>query len=147
MKPVYISGVRRNVTDSLETCFRRFRHPALERRLWCDTLCIDQYDNKEKGAQIQDIFACAGAVRVWLGARVPLMWEVMDIIWRASQGVDLSFMEIDREPLSPYNRDKMAVFCSDTWWERLWVVQEFALARRVYFHHGQQCVHYDSMSS
>jgi hypothetical protein len=149
MRPVYVNGVRRNITESLETCFRRFRHPAFERRLWCDTLCINQYDNKGKGRQIQimqDIFACAGAVRIWLGARVPLMWEVMNIIGKASQGVDLSFMKIDGEPLSPYNQDKIAVFCSDLWWERLWVVQEFALARRVYFHHDRESISFEQLS-
>lgn len=61
-----IMQVRRNLVDFLRVLRRIFRPVTL----WADAICIDQYNLKERGHQVQlmsQIFANARDVKSWLG--------------------------------------------------------------------------------
>jgi len=149
VRPVYLDNVRRTVTATLETCIRHLRHPDRERRLWCDAICINQYDMAEKIGQVrimQYIFADAVSVCVWLDSGSQKMKNVMQIIRQVgSADVELSKVKIHGKPFTAENCHDLAIFISDPWWSRLWVMQEVALAKQVSFHHGQNSVAYEEL--
>lgn len=59
-----------NITRSISMALRQFRLPNAVRRLWIDTVCIDQGRSREKERQVAlmgDIYKSAQATLVWLG--------------------------------------------------------------------------------
>lgn len=58
-------------TPSLESALRNLRHRDSERTMWIDAICINQNDVAERTAQVkqmQDIYAHASHLVVWVGA-------------------------------------------------------------------------------
>jgi len=58
------------VTLNLSTALHAIWASSPHLHLWADALCINQYDNEEKCAQVarmQEIYSRATCVRVWLG--------------------------------------------------------------------------------
>ena len=59
-----------NVPRNLGRALRRLRYRDRQRRLWMDSVCIDQQNIEEKNCQVAhmgQIFATATRVVVWLG--------------------------------------------------------------------------------
>jgi hypothetical protein len=57
-------------TGNLEALLLRFRHASKCRYLWIDSICINQDDLQERGAQVQmmaDIYYLSQQVLIWLG--------------------------------------------------------------------------------
>ncbi|KAN0121865.1 Heterokaryon incompatibility protein (HET) domain containing protein [Hyaloscypha variabilis] len=58
------------VTTNLALLLRNLRHSVISRLLWIDAICINQYDNDEKGHQVQlmaTIYKLGARSTVWLG--------------------------------------------------------------------------------
>ena len=131
------------------------------RNFWVDAICINQRDNSERSAQVQimgDIFGLAEGVVVWLGegssdtikSSVQYMLRVRkmveDVRREAALQVSPAWVywkyNIDAEArckaagwtLEGFSDSmwKSKLF-QKRWWMRTWVVQEFALARKVCF--------------
>ncbi|KAF2673990.1 hypothetical protein BT63DRAFT_476429 [Microthyrium microscopicum] len=69
-KPITVDGSEYHVTRNLEAALRHLRLTDETRKLWCDSVCINQMDNIEKSIQVQKmghIFSGASMVLVWLG--------------------------------------------------------------------------------
>jgi len=88
--------------------------------LWIDAICINQDDPAEKQYQVGPmgfIYHRAERVLVWLGLPMP------DLI-----------IEDDNKRLVPNGKD-LEMFCAWSWnhtyWSRVWIVQEIALARKL----------------
>lgn len=110
------------ISTNLATALRYIRHPELARDLWIDAVCINQEDVNERGHQVKmmgKIYTLALGVLVWLGE---------DPNDEAQNILDL---------LGPNIKPSLAMVTalkrvlSFEWFSRLWVVQEFLLARRV----------------
>ena len=136
---------RLSVTSSLYSALRRLR--LLQRRvLWIDALCIDQSgDNaalKEKGQQVQMMYRIfPGAVEVIAdlgemndGDEAAL--DLIETLWDRSQEATSEDSALLRR-LDGAVRAHGAAFVRffelilRRWFTRLWVVQEFALAKTV----------------
>lgn len=131
--------------------------PYLARRpsslpLWIDALCINQSDESEKLNQIRqmsDIYRRASCVWVWLGVGeepgsreavesiIPRMGEINEALEalpfdHTALPSDLGLPEVDSPVWDAFDK-----ILNSPWFERLWVVQEAALARDLKFMFGR----------
>jgi hypothetical protein len=103
--------------------------------MWIDAICINQADQSERSHQVgfmKDIFESAEAVRVWLG-------EATNDTFKAFQLLkDATGQDQNREFWSHFlqNCGVLTALLSRTYWERIWIVQDYAVARQITIHCG-----------
>lgn len=139
------------VTTNLALALRYLRREKRTRTLWVDALCINQDNEDEKSIQIQRmdwIYANASPIVVWLGGYHGLGEEdrytqggvmcehqnqiraAFNHIWYLS-GWRLIFgfyFGRDEKKRFQESRSGLCEIAKRGWWERLWVLQEVALA-------------------
>ncbi|KAK0627771.1 heterokaryon incompatibility protein-domain-containing protein, partial [Immersiella caudata] len=143
-QPIWIQSNRRlSVTWNLHVALLHLRNPFFDRILWVDAICINQDPaEREKGHQVQmmaDIYANANRVVVWLGEASADSDIAFDALKGAARG---KFMKLDEEEdLEDVQKkapgesleERRAVFAvlERPWFQRIWVVQEVGVARRI----------------
>lgn len=151
---IEINGRSLNVTKSLLKALQHLRQKNEDRILWIDAICIDQNDLKERGHQVQQmpaIYENARQVVIWLGVATPETdlvfsymrklerhsfhytckdWAPADDRWKFLwSSVTLSMKRVDGGNMSR----QRAVFnglLARPWFQRVWIPQEVAKARR-----------------
>jgi len=114
------------------------------RTLWIDSICINQYDEQEKGHQVHRMSVIyRGAYRVvaWLGTEKRPANQTIQLLSFLGRQVEILDDEYDCAPVEeppnplkveyPLSRERLREiddFLSNRWFERLWVVQEVRLA-------------------
>lgn len=155
---ITLDGVEKRVPGNLQSALRHLRDEQVAKIYWIDYLCINQSDISERAAQVSfmhDIFRNAQIVEVWLGPAADdsdfAMSKIRD--WgQVLNDIDIvdvrSFFEKERwlhkhsanlytvvsRIYQPYNARAWAAIgklSERPWWERVWVVQEMAVARAV----------------
>jgi hypothetical protein len=142
---VLCNGQRIPVTTNLADALRQIRSREKTKLLWADAISIDQNNNQEKGHQVKRmgrVFQAARQVLAWLGRDTSGIAE--DAFWvirETNQYFRLHSSPIDGWPEFPRLRPPYPI-CSDKsrwanvaalvelpWFERVWVIQEAALAK------------------
>ncbi|GKT93413.1 LOW QUALITY PROTEIN: ankyrin and HET domain protein [Colletotrichum tofieldiae] len=163
------AGAEIAITENLYHCLKRIRLEDRTRLVWADALCINQSDDKEKESQIMlmhDIYVSARRVLAYLGEEADGSKEAIELIeryWRHPEPLNAgarAFVEdLLSEPvpdaptggeaeLPPQGDEKwMAVsrFWNRSWFRRVWVVQEFILARDVLMICGDKTVSWSQL--
>ena len=136
--PIYLAAsgpdssnyVEFGVTANLESALRHLRLKNVSRRLWIDAICINQSDILERNHQVKNmkwIYEAASRVVVWLGK-----FNVY-----SSQGLKLLLDIMTKEHVFDIIHDLtftqhcISDILGRDYWQRIWVVQEFALANRI----------------
>ncbi|KAH6639409.1 heterokaryon incompatibility protein-domain-containing protein [Boeremia exigua] len=145
------------VTRNLYDALKGMRRVDRDRVMWVDALCINQHDSKEKGTQVRkmnSIYASAARVVVWLGADDAGDAEGAFglLCWLANlegEGAHLETRSQDRVPII-LEREvdlqdcnawaKVMMFFCQTWFTRLWVLQEIVLAQDAIFMWGDYSI-------
>ncbi|KAL2065534.1 hypothetical protein VTL71DRAFT_3204 [Oculimacula yallundae] len=131
--------IRKNLHSALKT----LRHPTKVRSFWVDALCIRRSDTGEKSRQVdmkKRIFSQAKNVCFWLGddpSHAVALAFIRDII-------DLG--GVDKLVENSNMVEKWLAFIrllKNNIFNRLWLVQEVALARNVTLHCGAPAIHYN----
>ena len=132
------------------------------RYLWADSVCINQADITERSSQVAmmgEIFRQARSVLVWLGPGDERTGHVFDLFrtlsFKAKEyGVDQASIDTAERPWQAfadgptqrgrldtvaidYDFNGMDELYSNPWFQRLWVVQEVALAREIHVYCGK----------
>lgn len=137
---------------NLGAALRQLRYETGPRVLWADSMCINQQDADERATQVRrmgDIFARAQRVVAWLGpedAESPLAIrtlkdlaanidftnherDLMSYTIRAKPGAADAFVSPSKDlPLSEAQWKAIKSLLQRSWFRRLWVRQELALA-------------------
>ncbi|KAJ3572994.1 hypothetical protein NPX13_g4857 [Xylaria arbuscula] len=144
---IICNGRKMMVQANLYDALLQFRRVA-PGRYWVDAVCINQKDEKEKAQQMQmmsDIYRTAESVTIWLGKCPQLISRgiarlemAQGDIWQMKKEDDRAgkkqMLGDDSEPHAFYGA---AYLLSRRWFGRLWVVQEFCLARRMVIQFGE----------
>ncbi|KAI3399514.1 hypothetical protein diail_6536 [Diaporthe ilicicola] len=137
--------LRPNLRDALY----HLRHESSPRRLWIDAVCINQYDTDEKMRQVMlmaEIYARCTSVVIWLGKPGPhsqLGLEILAFLPNSEQRIGS-----DSAPWDHLPSGEVAAALGDIlgrrYFERLWVVQEAALATHIKMHVGRMCIEWSN---
>ncbi|KAK7183183.1 heterokaryon incompatibility [Paraphaeosphaeria sporulosa] len=148
---IVLDGKILKITDNLYSALMAFSRPYGVRVLWADAICINQTDTTEKSQQVAlmaEIYSKANLVQVWLTlhseAAADAMKYLKDLSSRADTfGIseDVGHPRIVKGwPNVDIPRDEADKMISDaikhhvdfllyrSWFNRVWVVQEVALA-------------------
>ncbi|KAH7078786.1 heterokaryon incompatibility protein-domain-containing protein [Paraphoma chrysanthemicola] len=138
---LYCRGTAIPITANCEAALRQFRKRDAPRYLWIDAICIDQKNEEEKSHQVQvmsKIYSMASQVLAFIGPG--------DRQQRKSFHRVIKHLRGEPQPLifSQYGaRDSdLRTFLKMSYWGRVWVIQEIALARRVTVVLGDESVHW-----
>ncbi|KAK6591799.1 HET domain protein [Botrytis cinerea] len=115
------------VTANLHAALLQLRDRTFERIIWVDAICINQKDEEEKSHQIglmAKIFGLADRVIVYLGEAADDSDQALKII----RGVEDEFMDPSS---SKENEKRILELLKRPWFQRIWVLQEVGLARRI----------------
>jgi hypothetical protein len=138
------------VTYNLYAALNELRQPDQDRLLWIDAICINQYDNEEKGVQVQmmrEIYAGASQTIVWLGKgtkAISSTFEFVDEFCNTDIERRTSWWQSrDSRPLMKSIRRELNDMLEHEWWERAWVVQEVVVSKLVVVQRGSHQIEWD----
>jgi hypothetical protein len=129
MNAVVIKGSRLDIRANLLAFLQLYRDRLVsatdgnEAYLWADQLCIDQQNDFERNQQVSlmgRIFSRAGEVIAWLG---PGFAASLHELQSYEFGSDFSNEHLPKLP------PPLISLLKATYWQRLWVQQEIALAK------------------
>lgn len=150
---LFLDGQVLKITDNLFAALVAYTD-RVTRVLWVDAVCINQKDKDEKAQQVSimaDIYSKATAVQVWLAPHHDIFESAMEFMKRLSHraseyGIDEDVGQprvIRGWPSGNLTRDEAEQLIRDAlkahvgtlllraWFDRVWVVQESALATRI----------------
>lgn len=123
-----------NVRKTVTTMLRHLRYQQESRRLWIDSICIDQNNLPEKSVQVTrmgDVYINSSITLVWLGPTVQDSSEgrqFRSLLHRIVEGSPVP--SDDLKALRQYREDGQA-FMELPWFRRRWIIQEAVLSPRV----------------
>jgi hypothetical protein len=152
-KEVEIAGQRTPVTDNLHSALLRLRSRTKARTIWIDQLCIDQSDNLERSSQVammRDIYRRCSCCIIWLGELTGIssqgasdafdfIKEVAAVARTEYQGLPTLFTDTQEGYEA---RKAFAAFAmyGNSWWSRIWTVQEAIIPHHAMFIWGHLSV-------
>jgi hypothetical protein len=139
-----------SITQSLYEALQALRDQELSMWLWVDALCIAQGDVQEKNHQVRqmaEIYREAESVIVWTGndQRLDIFETLVDVGQLCEKAIESGNMPDSHRYFE--NEIKMRLrrcdptgirdFFDRPWFNRVWTVQEFVLAKKLYIHAGR----------
>lgn len=140
------------VGENLYRALKQIRSPDLDVYVWADAICINQKDNRERGHQVKqmgEIYKSANEVLIWLGQSTQDIEHLFGLVTfidhqavRTSEGGQLAWPSLCRRVMNErpveYQSDEsnkrliwaLVDLLAREWWERVWILQEVAQARR-----------------
>lgn len=157
---IKLNNERLAITDNLHVALQHLRIEDEDRILWVDAICIDQKNERERGHQVQrmgDIYSRAEQVVFWLGSATLETDLVMSTLKRlghlsrehTSTSWPLSNekwlrswvkSQPDWDDTHIQQRNGLIQLLRRPWFERVWVLQEVANAKRAVVCVGDQVV-------
>ncbi|KAF2248904.1 HET-domain-containing protein [Trematosphaeria pertusa] len=139
----FIDGLEVGILPNVEDALRNLRLPDCPRRLWIDSVCINQsyfLERNDQVARMDDIYRCAQQVLVWLGSPDEQSTVGMEAL---RFFVDPASVPTDAPWYFSSSRDAalgLRSILQRAWWKRFWTVQEAVLARQVLLMCGKHTV-------
>ncbi|KAM3068337.1 hypothetical protein ACMFMF_009153 [Clarireedia jacksonii] len=127
---ILLEGHSVSVTKNLYNALCGLRRTSEPRQLWADAICINQEDIPERNRQLPlmpFVYERAQIVLIWLGL---CEMESARDSERASSVDEKAQSLLDWLRLSS-NSELTKVICYNPYWDRLWIIQEIAKARRL----------------
>jgi hypothetical protein len=124
---ITVNGQGLSITTNLDIALRHLRHQELRLVIWCDAICINQADIKERNQQVlqmTEIYSSASQVIAWLGPAERDSDVAMDVLGSMMSNK----YDISREDFRQGLKALIDLF-RRPWWSRVWIVQEFTVAQ------------------
>lgn len=135
----------RLIQKNLKEALLQLRSEHAVVNLWCDALCINQANKKEKTAQVarmHELYIHAERVCVWLGTNDDQMGGTdgpRRTFYFLEKILDLNVLDqiVDRQE---DREDWMLIInlMKNDWFRRRWVIQELALAKNAWIRYADQ---------
>ncbi|KAI2629960.1 heterokaryon incompatibility protein-domain-containing protein [Hypoxylon sp. NC1633] len=137
LAPLRIGNRYYHVNASVKVALGQLQAEDLDVFVWVDQICINQQDDVEKSHQVQQmkqIYSEAETVVAWLGPATNDSDRLLRHLGR--MGTFLWAGESARVLASHQNEEALEsirhafhLFCERGYWKRLWIMQEYAVAR------------------
>jgi len=157
---VIINGRILLVTANLHSALLHLRHKDMDRIIWADGLCIDQQNLQERGHQVRhmkDIYTNAEQVMIWLGLATPETDAFMDSLLELKHRIPKIDGHLKNSPQywnflgewikhesfgseDSIPRTGLKYLLRMPWFERVWVLQEAAMARKATIYSGHKSI-------
>lgn len=149
---IKVNGTVLKVRKNLWHALQDLRDPTTPRLLWVDAVCINQDDVCERSKQVEImgyIYRKAKNVEIYLGPESPVTKDGVDLVRHLGNFIELRIdrysarntawhiemrNELDRTGAETHP-GLIGLFQSP-WFQRIWVAQEYALARSTRVHWG-----------
>lgn len=149
---ILCNGRKVGIPENLHAALWHLRHSDKPRIVWVDALCIDQQDLDERGHQVKlmkEIYSRASKVTVWIGKETEDLYESFKLLERlaAWESYKPEFILKVRSRWTRVGLDfsqatannQYTLICwqplikllEETWFRRVWVIQEVANASNV----------------
>ncbi|KAI1865326.1 uncharacterized protein JN550_008374 [Neoarthrinium moseri] len=138
-KPILVNDRIYPVTTNLFTALQYLRNENMARRLWIDSICINQTDLDERNREVRkmrEIYCSASQLLIWLGDYSPMTEEDVSLVFYFVEALFLAGQE-ERKAEYVTNlgieamwrlRGKLKRFLeSRSWLFRVWILQEVAV--------------------
>lgn len=153
-KGIVANGKLLNVTENCWYALGQLRLHALCNYYWIDAICINQADDAEKSAQVNLMGKTyrnveLGAIAIGRHDRASkhLFSKLEEVlITRENYDAVEHLDHLDQECLERLSHD-LAVLGMRPYWHRLWIVQEFALPRKVILLCGNSFIDFGAILS
>ena len=159
--PLICDGDELRIHKNLRDALLRLRDICDSVPLWVDAICINQMDDNEKLVQIRqmpEIFTAAVKVFAWVGEEVKggrrasaLMSQVNHLraLYPGPSAItDEALLETFKLPTpSSPKWSSVIALSTNSWFRRLWVLQEAALAKELIFVQGSQMIMWDVLNT
>ena len=147
-KQITVNGFTIGVKPNLEIALRHLRYENRTRTLWIDYLCINQGNIADRNAQVRrmdSIYMKASQVIIWLGLPTEDSGRGLEEIYALTANIHLSKLySAERSQNRLLDRIKPVVhLLSRSWFQRVWVVQEVALAKQATVQIGSRTAPWD----
>ncbi|RDW69796.1 hypothetical protein BP6252_08816 [Coleophoma cylindrospora] len=126
---ILCNGQKLSIRRNLAIALRALRYTDRPRVLWVDAVCINQNDGDERAVQVRlmcDIYHDAQRVVAWVGEESGEDQAIFKIE---------KFIDIPSKTEHTTEEDltwlSVANFIRRSWFRRVWIVQELAVARRL----------------
>ncbi|KAH7078795.1 heterokaryon incompatibility protein-domain-containing protein [Paraphoma chrysanthemicola] len=142
-RTVYCNGKTIAVTKNCEAALRRFRQKGRNRLLWIDAICIDQNNTAERNHQVRlmaSIYSSAVQVLAFLGPTSAEVDAATDRVMDYLQGHTSALG--DEAGVQRENSAKL--FLQQSYFDRLWVLQEIGLAKLAFLVTINKIVRWDA---
>ena len=134
---ILLNGVRVFVQRSLMVALRNLRRKNRPRRLWIDALCIDQGNYTESGDQVACmplIYQAAESTVMYLGeksASTAMAINFIQQLCRLIESNPHSLLPMLQDPQYALQWAALQDILERSYWNRVWIVQEVAVSKRV----------------
>ncbi|KAF2246892.1 HET-domain-containing protein [Trematosphaeria pertusa] len=138
--------VRKNLYFALLSIRGKSADESTTMTIWIDAVCINQKDIRERNAQVGmmgSIYAGAATVVVWLGPASEDSDAAFDFIHCAFRSHNWSAK--DASPDDPGLR-AFTKLPDRSYWSRLWIIQEFVLAKEIVLWCGCKQIDWEKFS-
>ena len=167
---IVIDGNVTQITTNLAAALRQIRTSILPKArsngrrvipkfIWADALCINQVDLEERNHQVQlmaSVYKSASLVVAWLGRSTPELLLAIRWINILGSGLKRNGLHLDWAGHldALWNLDdpndvwySIGVMFRNPFWSRIWVLQELAFARKLWFLCGHAICSYEHMEN
>jgi hypothetical protein len=160
------NGSKLQITFNLQLALRNLRLPGKSRWLWVDAICINQKDNAEKSHQVsmmRQIYQASEETIVYLGEADAHSDELLKFAEARANAFIRRLKLTKEDEADEVDTDKICYFImsksqlkevpkntrehativpefiklvSRPWFTRIWIIQEFAVSKRIVFRCG-----------
>ena len=130
-RSILLDGGPFQVRDNLFRFLTAFRSRNQPQVIWLDAICINQDDIQERSHQVQEmkrIYSGAKCVYSWLGHDKPLPHTGT---FNRQYIIDLYYRCMRDNRQHTRHKDQSEYILQADYWSRMWIVQEFILAKKV----------------
>lgn len=145
-KELQINGIRTPIGANLDKALRRLRSKTAIATIWADAVCINQSDQVEREHQVSlmpQIYAKADVVFSWLGEATQHSVTGVEILAYIAGNQPFD----DNAPWNRMNAQDVVLGLEDilqrVYFQRVWIVQEAALGRRINMQVGDLSFQWD----
>ena len=159
VKPMTCNGKPFRTTENLDLALRYFRQTDAAVMLWIDQICINQHDLEEKTQQVilmSKIYQHAWNTLAWLGEEANNSSDALETM--LTIGGALQYYTDDRVPdledfenislpaPSSQKWSELNEFLRNPWFQRVWIIQEVVLSRKIQLMYGEKCISWSDLS-